>query len=186
MWSVIPVVLFSLMASASPVDHRKALTRRDACDGVDAMPILYHEYRSDKCKPKYKISDDGVCRQCNFQENSCVAFCQVRTNFFYGQEQPFPNTFCHGPQTCTITSTHTRTVGWSVNISPKVEAALKVGVSGSYTKSTADAVARSFSIKLDNKKCGYFTFVPVIKSTWYVFVSSIFPLHRLSLYAIRN
>ncbi|PLN85513.1 hypothetical protein BDW42DRAFT_160637 [Aspergillus taichungensis] len=161
MWSIIPIVLFSLVASASPVEH--SLMRRDVCDGVNATPVLYHEYRGDKCKPKYTMNKDGVCNHAHWPENKCAAYCQVRTNFFYGQERPFPNTYCHGPESCTITATHTVTVGWSITISPQIQNAMKVGVSGGFSGSSGDAFARSYSVKLESGQCGYFTFVPVVK-----------------------
>lgn len=178
MWSIIPIVLFSLVASASPVEH--SLARRDVCDGENATPVLYHEYRGDKCKPKYSMNKDGVCNHAHWPENKCAAYCQVRTKFTYGQERPFPNTYCHGPESCTITSTHTVTVGWSVTISPQIQSAMKVGVSGGFSGSSGDAFARSYSIKLESGQCGYFTYVPVVKEVWYV-SSSIVPLYKLPL-----
>ncbi|KAL4926736.1 uncharacterized protein BDV17DRAFT_268993 [Aspergillus undulatus] len=147
---------------ASPVSQ--ALQRRNPCDGVNASPVLYHEYR-EQCPPKYTQNEKQECDHCSWQVNDCAAFCQVRTNFIYGVEQPFANTYCHGPQTCVISETHTRTVGLSLSISPQLQKALAVGITGGFTMSSADAFARTHSVNLPMGQCGYFTFVPVLKET---------------------
>jgi hypothetical protein len=32
------------------------LFKRDACDGTDAMLILYHDYLNDVCPPKHEVN----------------------------------------------------------------------------------------------------------------------------------
>src|SRR2546429_8008708 len=108
-----------LLLTANHLPRDNKLSRRDPCDGINATPVLYHEYREDICPPKYSIASDGSCPYTNHLENDCAAFYQVRTNFVYGTEQPFVNTFCHGPETCAISQTYTRTVALSGSITPK-------------------------------------------------------------------
>ena len=91
------------------------------------------------------------------------------TNFVYGTEVPFPNSYCHGPFTCTITSTTQVQVAVAGSVSLDWLKAFGVGVSGTYTSTTQTAYATAFQIKLDLGKCGYFTFVPVRRDVWYVF-----------------
>ena len=167
MLSYAVVALFGLMSVvvSNPLESTK-LVPRNPCDGINAEPALYHQYGTDVCPPKYSLKDDGSCPYMNHIENDCAAFCEIRTQFQYGQEQPFANTYCHGPLTCSITSTHTRTVSWTVTITPKFLEGIKIGTSGGYSETTADAVARAFSVKLDEGSCGYFTFVPITKTAW--------------------
>ena len=89
------------------------------------------------------------------------------TTFYYATEVPYPNMYCHGPLTCTLTESQTTTVTWSTSLSPKFLDALKVGVTGTFSHATANSKARSFQIKLEQGQCGYFTFVPIAKSIWY-------------------
>ncbi|KAJ5741984.1 hypothetical protein N7533_011393 [Penicillium manginii] len=58
------------------------LFKRDACDGTDAMLILYHDYLNDVCPQKYEVNSKGVCDHIN-AENWCVAYCQQSTRFVY-------------------------------------------------------------------------------------------------------
>ncbi|TVY31265.1 hypothetical protein LOCC1_G008877 [Lachnellula occidentalis] len=157
--------LFSIVL-AGPVEHypKNIFEKRDPCDGVNAEPVLYHEYGTDKCPPKYKLEHD----RCYHNPNTswkCEQFCQLATTFVYGQEQPFANAYCHGPQTCTISSTETRTITWNFSFNPKFLEAYQVGITGGFSVAKAEAFARAFSIKMENGQCGYFTFVPVIKKT---------------------
>ena len=142
------------------------IARRNPCDGLNASPILYHQYDTGDCPPRYTLKEDGTCPYQNNLENDCAAFCEIRTNFQYSREQPFANTYCHGPMTCTVTSTHTRTVTWSSTLTPKFIEGMNIGVSGGYNDQTADAVARAFQVKLEIGECGYFTFVPITKTSW--------------------
>lgn len=165
--SFIFILQFATFVSTKPVDSVR-IASRNPCDGVNASPVLYHQYDNTNCPPRYSLKPDGTCPYMNHIVNDCAAFCEIRTYFQYGTEQPFANTYCHGPFTCTITSTHTRSVTWSTNVTPKFLDGLKVGISGGYSTNTADATARAFSVKLEEGDCGYFTFIPIVKSTWYV------------------
>ena len=47
-------------------------------DGVNARPVLYHEYGKEDCQPSAQISPDGNCEGWqNFATNGCASFCQV-------------------------------------------------------------------------------------------------------------
>ncbi|PKS11137.1 hypothetical protein jhhlp_002898 [Lomentospora prolificans] len=161
--------LLSLLAITG-FSSAAAVVKRNPCDGVDASPELYHEYRTDVCPPRNRLDSDGSCPfedgidGPSLKDLRCAKYCEIRTNFFWGREQPFANTYCHGPLSCTITETKTRTVTWNVggSLSTKVHDALTLGISGSYSQAEADAWARAFSIKLEEGQCGYFTFVPII------------------------
>lgn len=167
--SLLLVLASSLLASASPLH---SLSRRNPCDGVDARPILYHEYHNDACPPRNKLTKqkngNKMVEQCGplTHWNECTSFCQIRTSFAYGQEQPFPNAYCRGPFACSISESKSRTISLDASFSPKIGKALKLGVSGSFGWSESEAYARSYSIDLEKGECGYFTFVPVTKEVW--------------------
>jgi hypothetical protein len=92
------------------------------------------------------------------------------TTFTYSQEQPFYDTWCNGPTTCTISNTKTVSYGFTVggSLTGKFTDAVSAGVSGGFTTTQTTAKAQSYSTKIDKGTCGYFTYVPVKKETWCV------------------
>jgi hypothetical protein len=153
--------------------------KRNPCDGKDAEPILYHEYRQDVCPPKKHFDDAGNCEMEVRNEGSfflkqktCSNFCEVRTNFYYGREHIFlSNAYCHGPMTCTITETHTTQFasGWTVSPSTlKINNAWTASVSRTWTTTKSVAHANARAMKLEQNQCGYFTFLPIMTGSWYV------------------
>jgi hypothetical protein len=169
------ILLFFLTTSLRATrisSELERLDRRNVCDGIHAEPVLYTDYFTDQCPPKYKQSTDSFGKatcapNINWQKNGCAAFCEIRTNFAYTTEQPFANTYCHGPFTCKVQKTNTRAVAWNFPVNAKFLEGLKVGVTGGYRTTTTTAIARSFQVKLDIGQCGYFTFVPVRRESWY-------------------
>lgn len=61
----------------------------DVCVWHDAIPELYHEYNDQDCPPIHSALDDGSCPVKEGDHDSCFGFCQVRTSFYFGQEQPY-------------------------------------------------------------------------------------------------
>ncbi|KAI0517622.1 hypothetical protein F5B22DRAFT_603557 [Xylaria bambusicola] len=162
------VINFALAVSLVRATPLHSIVRRDPCDGVNGSPILYHEYREDACPAPYKFDSNipGQCEKANDWRSGCSTFCQVRTTFVYGQESPFVGTYCHGPFTCSITSTLTTNITYMGSLNPSFDlaGALKVGVSAGYSQNQVSAIARAFSVTLDPGQCGYFTYVPVKKT----------------------
>ena len=165
----------SLLAQLTTVSSfpSSKLEKRNVCDWVDAEPVLYKQYYDTDCPPAKQLQPDGSCEvhpTDHFDAGSCENYCQIRTNYFYGQEQPFPNSYCHGPLTCTITQTATTTYNWNINIpiSVRLKDIFSIGITGGIGSSVAVAVARSTSVKLDPNSCGYFTFLPIIHESWYI------------------
>lgn len=71
--------------------------------------------------------------------------------------------------TCTITATDTTSVAGAFNINPSIKLEVfSAGVTGTYTKTWTNAVAQAKQVKLENGECGYFSFIPIIKSIWQV------------------
>ncbi|OIW29092.1 hypothetical protein CONLIGDRAFT_670791 [Coniochaeta ligniaria NRRL 30616] len=120
-----------VIAREQEVNHTMGLEKRDPCDGVNASPVLYHEYREADCPARFKFSSDGSCEGAKNPDNDCQAFCQVLT--------------------FTITG----------GASGRLLDAFSLGVSGGFSYVTAKAFSRAFTVKLDIGQCGYFTFVPV-------------------------
>lgn len=80
------VFLALLSALAAPVDEPVT----NICAWVAGIPELYTEYLNDACPPKYHLENDGkACSDYLNYQNDCGAYCELRTNFFYGPEQPF-------------------------------------------------------------------------------------------------
>jgi len=95
---------------------------------------------------------------------------QPGTNFRYGTEVPFANTYCHGPLSCTISETHTTTYTYNggFTLAGRFLDAVNIGASAGFAYARATAIARSLSIKLEKDQCGYFTWVPVTREVWYI------------------
>lgn len=65
-------MLFSL-ATASPLP----VVKRNPCDGIDAIPILYHDYLDDVCPARNHLRKDGFCEDFMNIYNGCVSYCQL-------------------------------------------------------------------------------------------------------------
>lgn len=52
-------LFLSVQATVASKDHDHTLLRRDVCDGINDMPVLYHNYLTDVCRPKYFNSSEG-------------------------------------------------------------------------------------------------------------------------------
>ncbi|CAG7998852.1 unnamed protein product [Penicillium nalgiovense] len=166
MYQAFPLIspFLSVQATAVPQHHDHALLRKDVCDGINSMPVLYHNYLSDVCPPKYLKSSEGICDYTDYQSNSCVAFCQLRTRFVYGREFPL-DVWCNGPP-CKIAD-FTKTMTWSVDIKPEFEKGLNDGIIGGWQSKITDDVGpqgMSYEMPLKAEQCGYWTWIPTKKT----------------------
>ena len=108
------LVLLSLNLILPCLSSGVELIKRNPCDWEGALPVLYKEYREEDCPANIKLLPGGSCGypQCGAP---CGAFCQVRTNFYWGQEQPFLSLpVCGSGQTCKISSTDHTVCKWKV------------------------------------------------------------------------
>lgn len=161
-----------LIASVNAIPAQ--LAKRNPCDWKDAEPILYHKYDNTACPPKFTPDGNGNCPikpvDAGFNKGyNCGAFCEKSTEYKYGRESIFlANPYCHGPMTCSISDTKTTTVANSVNfnVSPKLTDLFTAGISGGRTYTSGVAHAETKSVALKQGECGYFTFIPIMKTTW--------------------
>ena len=192
-------ILSAKIASAYPADavsnHPSPhVFERNPCDGKDAEPILYHDYKNDLCPPPMGFESPGVCHM-KKQENDglwwnpfrgfhCGGFCEEnvgvqdkgliaadqgqQVRFFYGQESMFlSNPYCHGPMTCGITDTTTTAWAYTINfpLSGKI-ADFSGGVTGGVSNTNTVARAVNKAVKLEHNECGYFTWIPILRESW--------------------
>lgn len=101
------------------------------CEWRDAQPGLYYEYHEEECPAKFHLLDNGECEHDQPDHSTCASFCQMRTTFYYGQEQPFVRIpVCRGGSTCRITEAVHQGYGWKAKLNGNFkESALTVGVS---------------------------------------------------------
>ncbi|MCJ1278218.1 hypothetical protein MMC21_006033 [Puttea exsequens] len=95
-------------------------------------------------------------------KKKCISYCEVRQEFYYGVEQPLDNPYCHGPLTCTVGSNKATTYTFNSNVNVKWLEALGLGITGGFSSASSTTDVRSTSVKLDEGKCGYFTFLPIL------------------------
>lgn len=79
------MTLFSALALAAPANDPVT----NICAWVGGIPKLYTEYHDDACPPKHRIKANGECDGWDHWRDDCASFCEVRTTFAYGPEQPF-------------------------------------------------------------------------------------------------
>lgn len=178
--------------------------RRDVCGGIDARPIMYHEYHEDECPAANHLNSDGLCGgwRRSSADAQCTAFCQMRkfvpllltihpsyirvtpsltwgysgTSFEWAQETPFPNSDCHWPVKCSLSPGDLTSWDWDwggISVHPEIKYALESGISGGYGESHGTSTGHSLSLDPPEGQCGYFTFVPVRKITWYITQTSL-------------
>ena len=69
-----------------------SMAAQEPCHWGDTRIGLNNIYRNDICPPRKKSNADGTCELSYLypnKTNQCDSFCQVRTQFHYGAEQPF-------------------------------------------------------------------------------------------------
>lgn len=88
--------LVSGLPTNATVSDNNDTSSVDICLWTDSMPLLYHEYRNNACPPNFNLQPDGInCEDhivTSFAWNGywdCASFCQMRTTFSYGKEQPY-------------------------------------------------------------------------------------------------
>ena len=61
------------------------------CHWGDPNVELGQSYGDDICPPAYSLTASGACviKYLDKNQTSCDSFCQIRTHFFHGREQPF-------------------------------------------------------------------------------------------------
>ncbi|KAI0127316.1 hypothetical protein BJ170DRAFT_624967 [Xylariales sp. AK1849] len=186
---VIMILLASLLlgrlSQGAPSALEKAVGKRNPCDGVNYKPILYHDYTETDCPAGFHLQKNGDCDGWHLEANECATFCQIielsgvdedffkqvwltdnqGITFFWGTESPFSKSTCHWPLKCSISESDS--TSWSISFSgsPKVGKALKVGISGGFSYGQSTAYGRSWEFEPAKDQCGYFTFVPVLKTT---------------------
>ncbi|EXJ68098.1 uncharacterized protein A1O5_08713 [Cladophialophora psammophila CBS 110553] len=152
-----------LILSPQVFSPASATVEANVCAWDGAMPILYHEYGTDVCPPKFKMAPNGM--DCEDNPNGgCASYCEMRTNFFYGQEKPYSSMpMCTGGLTCTLTES--KHIGY--NVKAKVngnfkQGALTFGITGGWNTKTGQSQSYKYSKSLEHNECGYFTFIPIL------------------------
>ena len=114
-------------------------------------PILHKEYHADLCPPANSMGSTGI-GPATFA-NNCKAYCEVRTTFTYGVEQPLDNPYCHGPLTCSVGTNKATTYNWTGSVNPSWLSALGLGITGGYSSATMTTDVRSTSVNLGEGQC---------------------------------
>ena len=115
-----PTGINSSFNLADPVSNSitstHGLAKRDPCS-YDPEPILYHEYGTDICPPRYHLLPDGQCEDDPDAKLICATYCNIRTNFFYTYEEPFlSNSYCLGKMKCTISESTQQSWSWKSKV----------------------------------------------------------------------
>lgn len=161
-------LFFSACVSSTPIAESgsalaKLLKRDNPCE-PGHVPILYDkEYGTADCPPKYSLNSDGTC-PVQVSEGPCQSYCEIRQNFYYGEEVPLDNGFCHGPLTCSIADTKTKTYTWNGggSIGGTIAKVINIGVTGGYSQASTVTQTRTTSVNLKDGQCGYFTYLPIL------------------------
>ena len=149
-------------------------TQFDICEFTDATPEFYYEYGIDECSPRFFLAPNGVdCEYYQLDKKVWASFCQIRTTFHYGQEQPYVRVpVCRGKESCSIGESVHQSYGWKIKTNGNFkEGALTAGITGGYNKS---GVSQSYKITKTLRKdtCGYWTFIPYVKTTCGTYTSA--------------
>ncbi len=168
-WSV----FFGVSVLANPLMTRDIgahlYPRANPCE-PGGTPILYKEYHSDLCPPKFRLKpppDNSCPLEWQTFAEGCTTYCEIRQWFSYGQEVPVVNNpYCHGPLTCKVSSSKATTYTWSAHVNAGWMKAFVAGITGGYSSADTITTLQSTLIDLKRGECGYFTFLPTLHNSW--------------------
>lgn len=171
--NVVAILSSASLIAATPLTNlesaRRSLLPRQASNPCQpgGNPILYaKQYGTDICPPALTLNSDGSCPTTFYD---CVSYCEIRQNFYYAQEVPLDQPYCHGPLTCSISSSKATSYTFTGSIAaPNWLKALGIGITGGYSTGTTTTDVRTTSVNLQQGQCGYFTFLPIMHDSWYV------------------
>ena len=163
--SLLPFVTLLSQVHAIPA---LLVPRDDPCT-KGGNPILYKTYGTDQCPPINTVDASGDCPVPGGTAN-CASFCQQTTTYQYVQEVPVGGGVCHGPLTCAVSAADTKTWTWNGggSIGGTLLEVLNIGVTGGFSVSGANTQTTTKTIALQQGQCGYMTFLPTTKTTWFV------------------
>lgn len=156
------------LTTSSPLSNLSPRTNPCSPGGT---PILYQPYWTDQCPPKNSLLPGGSC-PVGFSafSASCVSYCEIQQRFTYDEEKPVVNNpYCHGPLTCTVSTSQAFTYTLSVTgkiIDVDWTKALSSGITGGLSYASATTQLQSTSVNLAEGQCGYFTFLPELRTSW--------------------
>ena len=143
-------------------------SKRNVCDWAGTSPSIGHQYFGDSCPAKFAIASNGVdCEDNALDLVSCASFCQIRTTFSYGPEQPYTRVpLCRDGRPCQLSDTDHTIVGFNSLTNNNFKyTAIDSGVSGGWNTQNGTSRAYNASKQLASGECGYWTFIPVLKVT---------------------
>ncbi|KAJ9607845.1 hypothetical protein H2200_007924 [Cladophialophora chaetospira] len=165
--------LLSRLAVALPTNGSDSLAGNICAWDADTFPVLYHEYGNDVCPPKWHLKDSGDCEDhvegWFLDKQECSTYCEMKTTFYWGQEQPYVAVPpCKGTGSFSISeSTHQGYVlKAKINVGAGkcakiINGGITVGVGGK------DGISQSWkkTVSLKENQCGYFTFIPIFRDS---------------------
>ena len=154
--------VYFIRATPLPPQKSSHISTHECSPG--GTPNLYQEYHADLCPPTNTMDSNGDCTA-TFA-NYCQAYCEVRTTFTCGVEQPLDNLCCHGPLTCSVASNEATAYIWTGSVNPNWLSALGLGITGGYSSQTTTTDVRTTSVNLPDGQCGCFTFLPILHDSW--------------------
>ncbi|PQE28506.1 Zinc-finger double domain-containing protein [Rutstroemia sp. NJR-2017a WRK4] len=129
------------------------------------------------CPKKNTLDSSGHCSKTipNVPgSQGCTAYCEIKLVAGYGQEVPIMDGACQAGTTCavsegqSVTVTNTYTISTNVglgsgsDVAKLLTASFDLGASYSWSKSIGYTTTESFTKTLDDKTCGYWTFIPYV------------------------
>ena len=155
-------LLLGLLAGLAFAD-----TQFDICEFSDATPEFYYEYGIDECSPRFFLASNGIdCEPYQLDHKFWASFCQMRTTFHYGQEQPYVRIpVCRGEESCSISESVKQSYGWKAKMNGNFkEGALTMGITGGYHGNSGVAQSYKITKTLPKDTCGYWTFIPYVST----------------------
>ncbi|KAJ9602291.1 hypothetical protein H2200_013146 [Cladophialophora chaetospira] len=142
------------------------------CEWGDNNFTIGQQYFEDTCQPGFQLRPDGTCsiQYLDDARKQCNSFCQVRTTFTYGPEQPFlARGYFIGPGVApSDDKTYPQAVRGSeaiVGDSQKTDI-LNPGVTNDFEGIAYGVAVDDFNHtqNLTAGFCGYYTFLPITRT----------------------
>ena len=150
---------------SAPENHAHLYPRTTPCDPA-GTPQLYQDYYRDACPPALRLNPDGTCPvDGGSYAGGCNSYCETKQSFTYDEEKPVvDNPYCHGPLTCTISTSKAFTYTYTASFNTAWTKAFTAGITGGFSYEDATAQLQATVVALKEGQCGYFTFLPLLQN----------------------